>query len=140
MRKQWLYPLLIIFLLLLLACNQQAEIKAGLGEEFSLSAGQSAAITGENLRIRFIEITEDSRCPQGVTCIWAGRVSCLIEITKTDSSAEPERLVLTQMGLTSPPATQAFNGYELAFDVEPYPVAGQTIPEEDYRLTLTVTR
>jgi hypothetical protein len=41
------------------------EVK--LGQEFTLSIGQNAAITGENLTIKFAEVISDSRCPQGVT-------------------------------------------------------------------------
>src|SRR4030042_6598201 len=73
------------------------DIQARLGEDFSLSIGQRALIAGENLGIRFEEVTEDSRCPRGVTCIWAGRVTCMVEITQAGSSY---RMALTESGLT----------------------------------------
>jgi hypothetical protein len=49
-------------------------------------------------------------------------------------------LVLTQGGLTGQDSIQSFNGYEFAFRVEPYPVAGKTITQKEYRLILTVTK
>ena len=73
------------------------DVQACLNEEFSLSMGQRALIEGENLGIRFEEVTEDSRCPRGVTCIWAGRVTCMVEITQSGSSY---RMALTEPGLS----------------------------------------
>jgi hypothetical protein len=109
-----------------------------LGQEFSLSVGQSAAVSGEDLTIKFIEVTSDSRCPQDVTCIWAGEVSCLIEVAK--GSLDAYKLVLTQPGLTDQTATQDFDGYEIMFRVDPYPTAGKQITKDEYRLVMTVTK
>jgi hypothetical protein len=39
----------------------------GLGQEFQLSPGGQAAITGQDLVIEFARVSEDSRCPTGVT-------------------------------------------------------------------------
>ena len=36
-------------------------VRAGLGQELSLPIGQEARITGENLRITFEDVIEDSR-------------------------------------------------------------------------------
>ena len=32
--------------------------------------GESAGIKGEELQIKFVEVTEDSRCPTGVVCVF----------------------------------------------------------------------
>jgi len=112
--------------------------EVSLGLEFTLSVGQNAAVKGENLTIKFIEVTSDSRCPRNVTCIWAGEVSCLIEVTK--GTLDSYRLVLTQPGLTDQTASQDFDGYEIAFRVEPYPVAGKQIAQDEYRVVMTVTK
>ena len=109
-----------------------------LGQEFTLSIGQSALIQGENLAIKFIEVTSDSRCPSDVTCIWAGEVSCLTEVTK--GNLNPYKLVLTQPGLTDQATTQDFDGYEFIFRVDPYPAAGKQITKDEYRLVMTVAK
>ena len=99
MSKYVLYTLAILSLILLLSgCSgRPSELKASPGQEFSLSIGQSALITGENIQIKFEEIVEDSRCPKDVTCVWAGRVSCIVRLTDGESSDE---MVLTEPGLT----------------------------------------
>ena len=43
--------------------------EAGLGRPFVLQGGQQVTITGEDLRLRFAQVLEDSRCPELVECI-----------------------------------------------------------------------
>lgn len=45
-------------------------VRAALNEEFRIAAGQTAQV--EELRVRFIRVTEDSRCPINARCIRAG--------------------------------------------------------------------
>lgn len=113
------------------------DVQARLDEEFSLSIGQRALIAGENLAIGFEEVTEDSRCPKEVTCIWAGRVTCMLEITQARSSY---RMALTEPGLTDEYSRERYEGYGLSFHVTPYPEAGKKIPMDAYQLHLTVTK
>ncbi|MBI4303726.1 MAG: hypothetical protein HY665_05265 [Chloroflexi bacterium] len=110
------------------------EAKAPLGQEFSLAIGQTAEITGQNLKIKFTEVIEDSRCPRGVVCIWEGRVSAVVQID--DGAAY--RMVLTEPGLTDQGARETYQKYEFAYHVEPYPEAGKKISPDEYRLLLTV--
>jgi len=132
----WL-SLIIVLLLPLAACGGSAQVNANLGEEFSLSIGQTANIKGQDLQITFEDVIEDSRCPSDVTCIWAGRVSCIIKIVG-DSS--PYRMVLTEPGLSAQYTSVTYREYQLAFHVSPYPEAGQAIQKSEYRLQLIVSK
>lgn len=139
MRKYSFYLLssLAIVLLLSSCAGRLGEVKARLGEEFSLHIGQSVAITEEDLRIKFVEVSEDSRCAKDVTCIWAGRVTAVVEIS-TDGS--PQQLKLSQPGLTDEPAKQIYKEYELTYKVEPYPEKAEVeITADEYRLLLIVS-
>ncbi len=138
MRKYRLYLLasLAIVLLLSSCIGSVDEDKARLGEEFSLPIGQSVVITGEDLRIKFVEVSEDSRCAKDVTCIWAGRVIVVVEIL-TDGS--PQQVMLTQPGLTDNPAKEIYMGYEFTYKVEPYPEKAEVeITSDEYRLLIVV--
>ena len=42
------------------------------GQEFILEAGDSARIGDTNLVLMFDSVSEDSRCPRDVACIWEG--------------------------------------------------------------------
>ena len=39
--------------------------------EVRVALGESVAVDG--VPVRFVRVAEDSRCPPGVTCVWAGR-------------------------------------------------------------------
>jgi hypothetical protein len=132
------YRLLILAVLLLVGCaGSTGEVKVRLGEEFSLPMGQTAVITGEEFRIEFVQVSEDSRCPKDVTCIWEGRVTAVVEIS-TDGS--PQQLNLTEPGLTDAPARVTYGEYELTYQVLPYPGEATTeIAADEYRLLLVVS-
>jgi hypothetical protein len=139
MWKRSLY--LVAFLAIVLtvsACGGgPGSTQARLTEESSLSKGQRASIVGGDLEIRFQKVMEDSRCPSGVTCVWAGRVTCMVELKSAGSSYH---MALTEPGLTSEYSKETYEGYELAFHVTPYPEAGEKIPTDAYRLHLIVSR
>lgn len=134
----YIIVLLVLCSLLLSAgcANQPEEIKANLGQQFELAVGQTASIQGEELKLNFLEVVGDSRCPRGVTCIWAGEATCLVDMTYHGSS---NRKTLVQPGLSGP-ADTFFNEYEISFNLQPYPEAGKEIESKDYRLQLTVKK
>jgi len=119
------------------SCSRLAGVQVLLDEELSLPVGQHAFITGEDLAVTFKEVTEDNRCPSDVTCVWAGRVSCVVELTHASSS---HRMTLTEPGLTSEYAKEEYEGYQLGFHVTPYPEAGKKIANDTYRLHLIVSK
>jgi hypothetical protein len=57
---------LSLALLLTPACTSGKQV-VGLGQEFQLRPGQQASITGQDISIELVRVTEDSRCPTGVT-------------------------------------------------------------------------
>jgi hypothetical protein len=113
------------------------EVRGLLGEELLLHIGQTAFIADENLKVEFVRIAEDSRCPKGVVCIWAGRVLAEVRISAGDAT---DGLVLAETGLTEAYATTDYQKYRLSYHVEPYPEQGKTISDSQYRLLLTVSK
>lgn len=134
-RPQWLAGVLVLFLFLVSCTTTSGQVKAGLGKQFPLAIGQTVVISGENLKIKFLDVTGDSRCPIGVTCIWAGEVSAVIQLGD-DSSAN---LTIVEPGHGGQ-SNQTYSNYLFSFHVEPYPEAGKPIAQEDYRLLLTVDK
>ncbi len=137
MKKYSLYILASVSILLfLVSCTGTNKLKADLGQEFTLSIGQSAQIEGENLQVRFEEVLEDSRCATGATCIWEGRVSIAVEINDNGS---PYKMVLIQSGMNNQYVSETYKAYQLTFKVNPYPELGTDIATGDYQLLLTVS-
>ncbi len=137
-RSMLWFSILTALLFVLAGCaepNANEVVEANLDEEFILPVGAVVDIAAANLRIEFVEVVSDSRCPSGAKCIWAGEASCLLKITQSGLTYEK---VLTQPGLSAPP-TDTFAGYEVTFDLLPYPEVGKSIDAKDYQLTLMVS-
>jgi hypothetical protein len=111
--------------------------KLSLDQEFTLNIGQTALIQAENMTIKFVDVTSDSRCPQDVTCIWEGEVNCSVEIIKDN---HPFEMILTQTGLSDQLVTQVFGGYVIRYHIEPYPKNGNQLTNDEYQLSMTITK
>jgi hypothetical protein len=137
MKKLFFAGLLMVLVLplFLTACGS-SQLSANLGKEFTLPAGQTIVINGESLKIKFVEVTGDSRCATGLQCVRAGEANCLMLIYKGDSQTS---LTLVQEG-SNEVNSMDFNVYNAQFRLEPYPVKDQTIKPEDYKLIMTVTK
>lgn len=50
-------------------------------ESVSIRAGQRKSAVKGRLKIKFLSVEEDSRCPEGVQCIWAGNAKIKISVS-----------------------------------------------------------
>ncbi len=73
-----LLPILLMMVFLVASFSTNAQ-----SAEF-LKLGALKAIKGTDFSIQFTELLEDSRCPSGTQCIWAGQVTVGINILKGD--------------------------------------------------------
>jgi hypothetical protein len=141
--------LLAIFVLNGCSSSNPVELKASLGKEFTLPAGKTVEIVGEQLGIKFETVTADSRCPKGVTCIWAGEAKSQIIIY----SLKNPPLAAALIELTESAVTEGYSqttwvtnwgntqkSYVINFRLEPYPEKDKTIQPNDYRLILKITK
>jgi hypothetical protein len=103
-----------------------------LDTEFTLAPSGRARIEGGEVEVRFVGISEDSRCPRDVACVWAGQAKVRLDITSRRS--EPVlRDVLEQQSVIA-------DQYEIkVVRVLPYPETSGAIPPDDYRVTLLAT-
>jgi hypothetical protein len=123
----------IIAVLAATACSNDPT--APLDRAFTLDVGQTVSVDDAELSIKFVRVTEDSRCPSNVQCVWAGNGQ--IEIEARDD-AQPNSLALNTMEGAKEVVVGQYRIQLLALD--PAPVAGQPIPANNYRATLKVTR
>lgn len=120
-----------------LSCGEEeVKVPAVLGMEFTLAAGQTAVLETEGLSLKFVEVSEDSRCPVGVECVQAGQVTCKVRV---DFQGAISNIEMTQLG-GSFFGAGTLGDYQVIFRVEPQPQAGVEIPESDYRLIMTVKK
>lgn len=66
---------------------------------FSIQAQNQSKITtkkcisSEGFYLKLKNVLNDSRCPEGVTCIWAGEVSVVVEVYKDKQFVEEKTLL-----------------------------------------------
>jgi hypothetical protein len=117
--------------------SSAAQIQISLGQQATLSPGQTAAVNNEDLAFWFIKVSGDSRCPTGVQCIQAGDAKCDVLFLLNNT---PTKITLIDKGGTEGFTQTQFNQYTLSFRADPYPVYGKTIAPGDYKLLITVTK
>lgn len=58
--------------------------------DIKVAYGKTERFDGGKLRVKFLDVIEDSRCPEGVNCIWAGNARIKIALSDGDNSCEYE--------------------------------------------------
>ena len=105
--------------------------------KLTLRYGQQRTVVKGELRIKFISVVEDSRCPKDVDCIWAGNAQ--IKVVAIDRRGEKKEMVMnTNSGATG----DQFAGYAInlvSLTPEPTAKAGKAA-DSRYRATFTVAR
>lgn len=111
---------------------------ARLGREFKLKAGQQVMVKGTKLRIRFVAVENDSRCPSDVTCVWAGNAAVQLQL---GSGRESKTVTLNTSKSPSFAGETEFRGYKVKLvDLSPYPRSDRKIARRDYTATLVVSK
>lgn len=112
----------------------RAEVRVG--EEFKLGVGKSAALKGEGLEIEFVSVGEDSRCPQGVDCIWEGNAKVRLRLKRARGAA-----VEIELNTNLEPRGSATHGYEVRLtNLSPYPKANEPVDKKSYVASLEIRK
>jgi hypothetical protein len=108
-------------------------IQVDVGREFEIAVGQDARVQGSNIVIRFRGVTNDSRCPSDVQCVWAGNA-----VVNLDLSGEG--LSGASLNTTLEPKSVRYGGYAIGLvGLKPVPKSGTAIPALEYVATLRVS-
>lgn len=106
--------------------------------QIELAVGDSTTLG--DVSFGFSEITEDSRCPTGETCVWEGQAIAALWVHRASGMAsEAERFSLTLRTGHPDLATQSVLGARFTLlAVEPHPAARVHIDPKRYVITLQV--
>jgi hypothetical protein len=135
------YPILLPFIVSIAACAAQGNtgpsgigpaIQVESGREFGIAVGQEAHLRGTPITIRFRGVSQDSRCPSDVQCVWAGNAVARFTLNAAEGSAIE---VTLNTGLE--PRSLVFSGYRIRLvGLEPLAKSGSSVPPGDYVATL----
>ncbi len=134
---------LMIFTLASCISKKDAQSDAKAPETIYLNEGQKKSLKEFPIAIKFKGISEDSRCPEGANCIWAGVAVAAIEIM--EKSTKPVQLNLATMDMQERGYQKSanFNGYTISLqNVLPYPNAdhGTQGLKGSYKIAIVVKK
>ncbi|MDR6920610.1 MULTISPECIES: hypothetical protein [Chryseobacterium] len=108
-----------------------------------LNEGENKFLDEYQMNVTFKGISEDSRCPEGVNCIWAGAAVAQVEAMLTTSRP----MVLNLATLNHPGKnyhqSEVFNGYVITLEeVTPYPKSqdGARALSGKYRIGISIKK
>lgn len=109
--------------------------QASLDEAFTVKVGQKVEIKDANLQITFTAVEDDSRCPAGVTCVWAGNAKLNIEVKRSK-----KKYISTSLNTTLNPKDVDYKGYKIKLvGITPNRKADAPLDPAEYEATIIVT-
>lgn len=110
------------------------DINIELNREFELGVNDSGTLNSECLKIVFDSVSEDSRCPEGVNCIWSGNAVVKLIVSKNGKD-ETE----LELNTNIEPSSSSYKGLDISLKrLSPYPKEGVSIRNENYRAALLI--
>jgi hypothetical protein len=119
--------------------RQKRLFDACLNTQFNLRLGQVAKIKIEQLKITFLDVVEDSRCPTDINCYESGQIKIAVKVVAKDRDLGKIDLVnnVSRENLS----IQQVDKYLIKFvKADPYPESANKIRKLDYVITLTVSK
>ena len=130
MRSFFAYILVFIALAVPTAANAQGA------PNVDVKIHQETVDRRTGLRIKFLELVEDSRCPTDTNCVWAGNAKIKVRVRTNHGPAR----TLT-LNSTLQPQTVSYAGYEFRLaGLTPQPRSNIRINRSGYRATIEISR
>lgn len=105
-------------------------------ETATLAVKGKKKLTRSKITVEFLSVLEDSRCPTGVECIWAGNAKIQVRVRKNGAAAKT-----IELNSASGDLSVVYEGYVLKLaKLTPHPRANVTTDPKSYRASITVTR
>jgi hypothetical protein len=130
---------IISFFLFSISLSAQDKKEAPEVTIYSSVLQQGELLSFANKALRFKEVISDSRCPKGVTCVWAGEAKVLVEVFENGKFLE-EKIISVDSGnipwnFTVKNITYSITGLNLY----PYPTLETKKTRPEYSLQVQVS-
>lgn len=102
-----------------------------------LGVGQKRTVADFGMKIKFLDVIEDSRCPEGRACVWAGNAKVRISVW-----TGRQRPLVLEVNSTLKPQVVNYGRYEIRLAaLEPRPTGDNAQPATNsYIATFTVRK
>ena len=106
------------------------------GRQVEVQIGHEKRVANGGIRLKFVDLIEDSRCPTDTQCIWAGNAK--IKISLSHAGRRPK---FFEINTGVKPQTIVFAGYEIRITkLTPAPATNIRIRKDGYVATFSVVR
>lgn len=131
--KNSLLAIIILFSTFAFGQNDSADTP-----KIGVKVPQGETIVLKGVSIKFMEVLEDSRCPEGVTCIWAGRARVKVSVI-SDGKTEEKILTFGEVRPGEEKNTNLFSSTKFSINglaLNPYPTSESTGKDTGYVLLI----
>ena len=89
----------------------------------------------KGIKIKFVDLIEDSRCPPDTTCVWAGNAKISVQLSKNGKKK------ILEMNSGMSPKTVQFEGYDITLTkLTPAPASNIRIRKDGYVATFSLVK
>ncbi len=114
--------------------SQIAEAQTN--QEIKVQVNKQKAVAGKNLIVKFVSVLEDSRCPKGTDCIWAGNAKIQIKLKKKTGAWKT-----FELNTNLDKNEIVFGGYSIKIsELTPSPAENVRINSNSYIATLNIAK
>jgi len=108
---------------------------AGHEKKVTVQVGKTATESHSKIKVEFVELIEDSRCPADANCVWAGNAKIRIKVSKRGNSQTIE----LNSGMANKDNT--FAGYDFILEkLTPEPSSAVRIDRNGYVAVITLSK
>ena len=119
------------------ARTEERTGEAVMEREFKIKYGQELTVKGQELKVTFASLLDDSRCPVNATCVWEGDAEILIGVRQANME-ESQIALHTNQKFRQAGKYQRYAIRLVALD--PYPRTDFETKPGDYIATLLITK
>jgi hypothetical protein len=136
MRRRLRFIMKRMLLTLLTIVGLSAVVLANRPEIVSLRAGQQKRAGKGEIIVKFISVEEDSRCPQGTQCVWAGNAKVKVQLSFPKGISKTV-VMNTDLG----PKGDQLGGWAINLtSLTPLPTKSAKMGAPRYTATFSITR
>ncbi len=124
------------------ACSNSTDIEINSDQavvdapvELTLRVGEEKPVAGSVIRLSFMQVVNDSRCPIDAICVWEGNAAVEVGITVGTGPTVPFRINTS----LDPTVARVGSVYITILELTPAPQSGVTTDPADYALKLRVS-
>ena len=105
-------------------------------KQVEVQIGHEQKVANGGIRLKFVDLIEDSRCPTDTQCIWAGNAKIKISLSNAGRRAK-----LFEINTGIKPQTILFAGYEIKIvKLTPAPASNIRIRKDGYVATFSINK